>query len=253
MFKGMKYVLIFVAVMLLIRIDVVIELGEKVVMMFQSEDSQELPDTYGEPPVIVRSETNVKLTPRQQYLSYMDSFRVSPEKLFRDQAMELFKDHPQIFSEKLDAELEAKVYSWRDLVVQNASEVPLFLLDLSNILKADNKDVVTRFFSVVMDINFEMFIGSYPRTKDTTCAPVTLIEAAVPEEERFPELFERMGILEEYLAREGLAPEKKLYATVCMNVLKIYLEKAGAQAPVETPPAESPSNAETIPDAGATP
>lgn len=253
MFKGMKYVLIFVAVMLLIRIDVVIELGEKVVMMFRSEESQERPDTYGESPVIVRSETNVKLTPRQQYLSYMDSFRVSPEKLFRNQAMELFKNHPQIFTNKLDAELEAKVYSWRDLVVQNAPEVPLFLLDLSNILKAENKDVVTRFFSVVLDINFEMFIESYPRTKDAACSPVTLIEAAVPEEEKFPELFERLGILEEYLAREGLVPEKKLYATICMNVLKIYLEKAEAQAPLETPPAEGAENTETIPNAGTNP
>lgn len=253
MFKGMKYVLIFVAAIILIRIDVVIGLGEKAFMLFNSEETQNLPDSYGEPPVIVRSEKNVKLSPREQYLSYMDSFRVSPEKGFRDQSMELFKDHPQIFSEKLDADLESKVYAWRDLVVQNASEVPLFLLDLSNILKGQNKEIITRFFSVVMDINFDMFIGSYPRTKDVTCAPVLLIEAAVPEEERFPELFERLGILEEFLAKENLPQDKKLYASICMNVLKVFLDKQGATAPPETPPAEGEATPETTPEAGTTP
>lgn len=256
MFKGMKYVLIFVAVMLLIRIDIVIGLGEKVVMMFKSEETQMQPDSYGEPPVIVRSEKNVTLTPRQQYLSTLDSFRVSPEKGFRDQAMAMFKDHPQIFSDKLDTELEAKVYAWRDLVVQNASETPLFLLDLSNILKGQNKEMITRFFSVVMDINFDMFIGSYPRSKDTSCTPVTLIEAAVPAEEKFPELFERMGILEEYLARENLPADKKLYANLCLNTLKVYLDKQNAAATVTSPstsPAEGTTSPETIPETGTTP
>ena len=253
MFKGMKYVLIFVGVLILIRIDVVIGLGEKAFMLFKSEETQERPDTYGEPPVIVRSERNVKLSPRLQYLSYMDSFRVSPEEGFRTEAMELFKKHPQIFSEKLDTDLEARVYSWRDLVVQNASEVPSFLLDLANILKGQNKDIVTRFFSVVMDINFDMFIGSYPRTKDVTCAPVTLIESAVPSEEKFPELFERMGILEEYLAKENLPADKKLYATICMNILKIYLDKEGASAPPETSPEEGAALPEKNTEAGTTP
>jgi hypothetical protein len=247
----MKYVILFVVAILLVRIDIVVGLGEKVVMMFQSEPAQERPDAYGEPPVIVRSESNVKLTPREQYLSFLESFRVTPEKGIRDQAMALFKDNPQIFSEKvLDSNLEARVYSWRDLVVQNEAEVPLFLLDLSNILKGPNKELITRFFSVVLDINFDMFIGSYPRTKDTTCTPVTLIEAAVPAEEKFPELFERMGILEEYLARENLPADRKLYATLCLDALKIYLDKqsAPAQAPApETPPAE------TAPEAGTTP
>ncbi len=254
MFKGMKYVLIFVAVMLLIRIDVVIGLGEKIAMMLTSEETSERPDSYGDSPVIVRSEKNVRLSPREQYLSFMDSFRVSPEKVVRERAMALFKDHPQIFSDKLDKDLEARIYRWRDLVVQDAPEVPLFLLDLSNILKGQNKEIVTRFFSVVMDINFDMFIESYPRTKDTSCAPVTLIEAAVPAEERFPELFERLGILEEYLARENLPPDRKLYATVCTNVLKIYLEKEGTTAPPETPQPENTTPTETTtPAAGTTP
>ena len=248
MFKGMKYVLIFVAVIILIRIDIVIGLGEKLVMTLNSEQSQVTGDSYGEPPVIVRSEKNVTLTPREQYLSFLDSFRVSPENGLREQAMALFKDHPQIFSGKLDPDLEARIYSWRDLIVQNASEVPLFLIDLSNILKGQNKEVVTRFFSVVLDINFDMFIGSYPRTKDTTCTPVTLIEAAVPAEEKFPELFERMGILEEYLARENLPPDRKLYANICLSVLKLYIDKQGAA----TPPAETPVP-ETTPETGTTP
>lgn len=247
----MKYVLIFVAALLIVKIDVVIELSEKAMMALKSEqEPQNRPDDLGEAPVIVRTNTTVKLTPRQQYLNFLDSFRVSPEFVFRQEAMELFKMHPQMFTEKHDKDLEARIYSWRDLVVQNEPELPLFLIDLSNILKGQNKDIIPHFFSVVMDLNVEMFMQHYPRTKDQTCAPVLLIEAAVPPEERLPELYERMGILEEYLTRENLPPDRKLYATLCMNSLKIYLDKEAANRPPEQTPVEPPaesSPAGTIP------
>ncbi len=250
----MKYVLLFVIAIVLIRIDKIIELGEKGYMMFQSEPSQDRLKGIGDSPVIVRSETNVRLTPRQQYLSFMDGFRVTPDLAYREQAMELFRAHPQMFSDKHDKNLEARIYAWRDLVVQNSEELPLFLLDLMNILKGENKITITRFFSLVMDLNIDMFMSSYPRTKDPACAPVTMIETAVPPEERLPELYERLGILEEFLAREKLPADKKLYGNLCLNTLKIYLEKEGAAAPptVEATPVEAPA-IPAQPEAGATP
>jgi hypothetical protein len=250
----MKYVLMFVVAIILIRIDKVIEIGEKGYMMFQSEPAQQ--DKLaglGDSPVIVRSETNVKLSPRQEFLAFLDGFKVSPDASYREQAISLFRDHPQMFSEKGDKNLEARIYAWRDLIVQNSEELPLFLLDLMNIMKGENKITVTRFFSLVMDLNIDMFMSSYPRTKDPACAPVTLIEAAVPPEERLPELYERMGILEEFLAKEKLPADKKLYANLCLNTLKIHLEKEGASAPptaVETVPEEAPV---AQPEAGTTP
>ncbi len=250
---SLKYVLLFVVAIILIRIDVVVSLGEKAVGFFQRDKVKMTPEDFGEPTEIVRSETNVSLTPRQKYLAFMDDFRVSPELVYREQAMELYKMHPQMFSAKLDKDLEARIYSWRDLVVQNAAELPLFLLDLNNILKGENKDIVTRFFSVVMDINFEMFISSYPRSKETTCSPVTLIEDAVPAEERLPELYERLGIIEDYLAKEKIPDDRKVYATICLNALKVYLEKNAIQPPAETS-AEAPEEAppEQLPE-GSTP
>lgn len=250
---SLKYVLIFVAAIILIRIDIVVGLVERTIGLFRKEEVQVRPEDLGDATEIVRSEKNVTLTPRQKYLAFMDDFRVSPELVFREQAMELFKDHPQMFSEKLDKDLEARVYSWRDLSTQNAAELPLFLLDLNNILKGENKSIITRFFSVMMDLNFEMFISSYPRTKDTACAPATLIEEAVPAEEKFPELYERLSIIEEYLAKENLPADRKLYATICMNALKIYLEKEAPPAPVENSavaPEEAPP--EQLPE-GTTP
>lgn len=240
----MKYVLLFVIAIVLIRIDKVIELGEKTFMMFQSEPPKDRGEVFGDPPVIVRSDVNVRLKPRQQYLSFMDSFRVSPNSSYREEAMSVFRDHPQIFSEKLDKDLEARIYSWRDLVVQNEEGLPLFLLDLQNILRGENKAALVRFFSVVMDLNIEMFMVSYPRSKDPACAPVTMLEAAVPAEEKFPELYERLGVLEEYVARETLTPDKKLYANLCLNTLRLYLEKEGSTAP---PPEETPAEAGNIP------
>lgn len=240
---SLKYVLLFVAAIILIRIDIVVGLGEKAFGLFRKNEVRVRADDLGDATEIVRSEKNVTLTPRQKYLAFMDDFRVSPELVFRQQAMELFKANPQMFTDKLDKDLEARVYSWRDLSVQNAEELPLFLLDLYNILKGENKNIITRFFSVVMDLNFDMFIASYPRSKEVSCAPVTLIEEAVPAEERLPELFERLSIIEAYVAREGIPADRKLYAGICMNALKVFLEK---EAPAGLP--ANPENSSVAPE-----
>lgn len=252
-----KYLLLFVFAIFLIRIDVILTLGERTWMMVVSETSQKPVEDFGDSPVIVRSDKNVELTPRQKYIGFMDSFRVSPDLVFREQAMTLFRAHPQIFTDKRDKDLEARIYSWRDLIVQNEPEVPAFLLDLNNILRGENKAIIPEFFSVVLDLNIEMFMANYPRTKDTTCAPVTMIEAAVPAEEKFPELYERMALIEDYVKKENLSADRKLYANLCLNNLKTYLEKeAPAQQPATEPAPEesseaSPANAE--PPAGTNP
>lgn len=244
----MKYVLLFVVAIILVKIDMVIELGEKTFALVKREEKRPQED-FGAPSTVVRSDTNVRMTPRQQYLNFLDSFKDAPILVYRERAMELFRKHPQMFAEKLDRDLEARIYSWRDLIVQNSAETPLFLLDLYNILKGENKQAVVRFFSVILDLNLEMFIANYPRTKDPACAPVTLIETAVPEEERVPELYERLGMFEEYLARENIPADRKLYATLCMNTLKIFIDKqAPAPAPVqEAAPVSTEQPAGTTP------
>lgn len=245
-----KYLLIFVFAIILIRIDVILDLGEKTWLLIKSEKPQNSTNDFGDSPVIVRSDKNVELTPRQKYINFMDSFRVSPDPVYREQAMTLFRDHPQLFSETKDNDLEARLYSWRDLIVQNAPEVPLFLIDLSNILRGENKGMIPEFFSVVLDLNIQMFMEHYPRTKDVTCSPVIMIEAAVPAEEKFPELTERLALIEDYLKKENITADKKLYANLCLNALKIYLEKeapvpgpATEAAPEETPE-ETPASSE---------
>lgn len=245
-----KYVLLIVLAVILIRIDIVIELVEKGVALVKSEEKTE-PDDLGQPAVIVRSDRNVNLTPREKYLAILSSFRVTPVLTFREQAMGLFRKHPQMFSDKLDKDLEAQIYAWRDLVVQNEAEVPLFLLDLNSILKGENLEIIRRFFSVILDLNVDMFINNYIRTKDGSCSVVTLLEAAVPPEERIPELYERQGILEDYIARENIPAEKRLYATTCLTALKLFLEKeAPPVQPVEPPAEDQPA---VTPEAGTTP
>ncbi len=247
----MKYIALFVLAIVLIKIDVIISLGEKSVMLFKSEKTELTQNDQGNSPVIVRSQKIMELTPRERYLSLMDNFRVSPDAIYREQAMELFRQHPQMFSDKRDKGLEGRMYSWRDLVVQNPDELPLFLNDLNNILKGENKVIVTRFYSVVLDLNLEMFMTSYPRTKDIACTPVLLLEEAVPPEEKFPELYERLNSLQSFLSRENLPADKKNYASICVNSLKIYLEKEAPPVPPEetSPAEESPAPAEaTIPE-----
>jgi hypothetical protein len=237
-----KYLLIFVFAIILIRIDVILTLGEKAwSLVLGKYTTQKVIEDFGDSPVIVRSDKNVELTPRQKYIGIMDSFRVSPDLVYREQAMTLFREHPQIFTEKRDKDLEARIYSWRDLIVQNETELSLFLLDLFNILQGENKLLIPQFFSVMLDLNIEMFMANYPLTKDATCSPVLLIESAVPAEEKFQELYERLALIEEYLKAENIPADRKLYANLCLSTLKFYLEKeAPAPAPAtETVPEEA--------------
>jgi hypothetical protein len=177
----MKYVLLFVAAILLMKIDAVIELGEKAWMTVKSEEEpKDRPEDLGDAKEIVPPEDKVKLlTPRQQYLNFLDSFRASPDLVYREKAMALFKEHPMMFTDKLDKDLEARIYSWRDLAVQNTPELPLFLLDLANILKGHERknrnetDDENRFIADLIDDVPECSRGKIPDVFDGPDQPFT--------------------------------------------------------------------------------
>lgn len=236
---SMLSVFLIVVVVVVLRIDAVVELGEKALRVLRPTEETITPGALGDSPVVSRIADSIEPSPREKYLALMDSFRVSPELTFRKEAMELFKKHPQMFPQALDRDLEARVFRWRDLVIQNDPEIPLFLLDLAGILRGENQGIITRFFGVVFDQNFSMFIDSYPRTKDGTCAPVTLLESAVPAEDRRNAFLDRKLVLENFLARENLPPEKKLYASTCLTALDLQLQKETPPAPVDPVPEET--------------
>ncbi len=237
----MKYIVVLTIVVFLVRIDFFLGLIEKTAKRFtpappEVESSVLRP---GQTLIPVSQDQNLKQTPREIFLSLLGSFRISPDKSVREMALEVFKNHPTMFSQKLDPELEAQVFRWRDLLHSNEPEVVQFLIDLMNILQGENQAMVKRFFALWMEIDMEKFLAAYSRTKDTNCMIITTFGDSIPEEEKLNEYYGREDALKAFLAKTGIDAVQKNLATNCLLVLSLEISKI---APPLSPQVEESGN-----------
>ena len=240
---AMKYLAIIVLVILLVRVDVLLGLFDKLGEKFAAR-SPEIPATELTAPVDtipLNKDQSFKQTPRQVFLALLEDFHADPQKEIRLKALDYFKNHPTIFTQKLDTDLEAAVFRWRDLLNLNEPELANFLIDLLNILQGENQIMVKRFFALWMDINMEHFLTAYSKTKDTNCLIATTFGDPIPEEERLNEYYDREDALKAFLAKENINPVEKTLATNCQLVLGLEISKIAPPSTNETlPPATDP-------------
>lgn len=242
----MKYLVILVLVVVLVRIDVFLRLfdkmGEK--LTGRQPETQSTEVTPPRATISLTEDQTLKQSPRQIFLGLLENFRSDPLKSNREQALNYFKAHPTIFTQKLDTELEATIYRWRELMVNNEPEVGVFLNDLLNILQGENQLMVKRFFSIWMDINMENFLAAYSKTKDTNCTIATVFGDSIPEEEKLNEYRDREDALKTFVMKEGANPSYKALANNCLMVLNIEISKYNPTLPETSEPEPAP---ETIP------
>lgn len=234
----MKYLVIVILVIVLVRIDVLLGLFDKLGDKF-TRNTPEIPATELTVPtdtIPLGKDQSFKQTPRQVFLALLEDFHADPQKEIRLKAMSYFKDHPTMFNQTLDKDLEAAVFRWRDLLNLNEPELTNFLIDLLNILQGENQIMVKRFFSLWMDINMEHFLAAYSKTKDTNCLIVTTFGDNVPEEEKLNEYYDREDALKAFIAKEKNNPAELALANNCLLVLGIEIQKiAPAKVPDESP------------------
>lgn len=233
----MKYLVVLVVVVILVRIDVVLRLFDKASEKLapKAPETQISDITSDREVVPISSDQNLKQTPRQIFLALLENFHVSPTKDVRDRAMNHFKSHPTMFNQKLDKDLEMAVFNWRDLLNLNRQEMVNFLLDLLNVLQGENQEMIKRFFALWMEIDMDNFLTAYSRTKDSNCMIAATFGDAIPEEEKLNEYYDRESAIAKILTNEKLDPAIRALATNCQTVLNIQISKmAPAPQPLGT-------------------
>lgn len=250
----MKYVAIFAIIVFLFKIDFWLGLIDKASTNIESartpvvEVNPEDIQTTGEI-IPVAKDASLKQTPRQTFLALLEDFHSNPVAPIRERAIAIFKDHPTMFTTKLDPELESNIFRWRELLNNNEPEAVNFLVDLLNILQGENQLMVKRFFALWMEINMDHFIAAYSRTKDSNCTIATMFGDPIPEEEKLNEYYDREDALKSIVNKEKIEPAHKALATNCLLVLGIEIAKIAPQADPNTAPVVTPD----IPEGGVSP
>lgn len=238
MLLTMKYALIIAGILILLRIDDMLRLFDKASLYLGKEptaviDADEIRPTTEM--ISVTDDKFIKQTPKSRFINMLETFSRNPDSTLRQKAMEELKAHPTMFSEKLDSSLESAVYSWRDLLTQNSSELPLFLLDLLKVLRGENREMVLRFYSLVMDQHPATFFANYAQAADTNCLIALMMDQNIAAEERKNLLFDREKILNEFVNAEKVDPVQKRLAETCLLKLRNYLTPADPLPAPATP------------------
>jgi hypothetical protein len=222
----MKYLVIIVVLVSLLRIDYIMELFDKVNQGFStsSPGDIELNETNRElrPSDRVRS---LKMNHKDIFFALLEDFHRSPQLEIRLKALDILKNNPSMFNEKLDPQLDSYIFRWRDLLSSNHPEVSRFLIDLLNILKGENLEMVRKFYSLWMDINMANFISTYSRSKDVNCTIAPLFGDGITEEEKLNEYLDREEALRAIILRENLEPSHRSLAEKCLLQISLLISK----------------------------
>ncbi len=228
----MKYVAIFVLVVLLVRIDLLMVQADKLLGRFREAppvDVEDVPPKTAD--VIPLSEDlSLRQTPKKTILSLINNFRSNPIKELRERVMAEVSRSKHVFGTKLDKDLETEVFRFRDYLYSYNNEVASFLVDLANSLEGENLELVKRFFSLWMDVNIEQFLKVYSYTRDSACTVATMFGDSVVEEEKTNILFDRERALAGYINKENADPRLKTLASTCQLVLNLHLAKVVPKA-----------------------
>jgi hypothetical protein len=243
----MKYVVILIVVVILVRIDVILRLFDKGAVKYQNRTEELKPGEI--PPssdlVPVENDLSFKVSPQKTFISMVTDFRSSPDINLKNRAIEVLRSQPTMFNEKLDPDLETAVYRWRDLLVQRNKIAHEFLMEMMKSLKGENLEMIRRFFSFAIDIDLGEFLNVYSKSTDINCIIMGYLGDTLPEEEKYNELAERLVALDSFLLVERPEPVK-LYAQRCQMVLKLQVDKlkviVAPNEPTDVPIAEGASD-----------
>jgi len=222
----MKYVVILIAVIILVRIDLVLKFFDKTAVKYQNKSIEIAPGEVvaGGEIVPVASDLSFKTSPRKNFISMLNDFRTVQDISVKDKAIELLRLNPTIFPETLDLEFESSIYRWRDLLVQKNKMTHDFLIEMMSNLKGENLQMVMRFYSFAIDVDMGEFLNAYSKSNDSNCLIMDHLGDNLPEDEKYNELAERLAVLDAFLLTDKAAPIK-LYGQHCQMILKLKIDQ----------------------------
>lgn len=212
---------------MIVRIDFFLKFFERATGKFQApapiiQPAEVASDTILIP---VSEDKLLKNSARKNFLSLLEDFHSDPVSEIRVKAINDLKATPEMFNETLDKDLEGTIFRWRDLLIQNNSEVTNFLVDLNQLLRGENQQLIQRIFSILMDLNLEAFIKAYSKTSDTNCMVAKIFGDPIPNEEKLNEFNEREKSLNTFLASDKIQPREREFANNCLLVVKVEISQ----------------------------
>jgi len=228
----MKYILILFGAIIIARIDVVLHGIESIFNKVEDKkNAKMIESTDLAPPqateiISIKEDKTLKVTPRLEFFTLMEEFRLKPSNDLRNKIKTVCQKNPNLFSETLDGDLEAQIYKMADLIYNKSNEFAFLLVDMTEILKSENLEMIQKFFTIMMDSNPHLFMSSYSQTKDKNCMVAKSFGLKIPEDEILNELFERKKILEEYINQTKIDPVLLQFSKNCLLVLSLEIEKS---------------------------
>ena len=231
----MKYVLIFIAVFIMVRIDVILSLLDKASKKLNKEEAPVLQVPVERKLISFNDDKSFQQTPRKTLIALFNNFAISPNKENRLKVINMLSTSPQLIGATLDLELETSIYRLRDNLITKNGYTFQFLMDLQTLLTGENLVMVRKFISLLMDADIDYFLKYYVLSKDVECSVATLLADNLALEEKLNEYYDRESLLNAFLLKETTDPKIKNYATTCLGALRIHLDR------IAPPPAPEPA------------
>ena len=228
----MKYLIGFIAIVILVRIDFFLSLVDKGMEKLNRErPTTTQPDIEQGETIPVTEDKNLKVTSKTKFLNLLQNFRINPEPTVRELAMELLRSEPMMFGSELDPNLESAIFSWRDLISQGNTDLPNFLLELMTVLEGKNLEVVRRFFSLMMDQDMKSFLLHYSRSKDINCS-IGIIHGDVLESDQLYSVLEERDLaISRILSETNVDPNMRALGQNCQIMIRAQLGKMTPPTP----------------------
>ncbi len=243
----MKYVVGLLVVIFLVRIDMFLGALERLGGKIKSaQERGPDPDSIlAEPTEIIsiKEDKAIGRTPKSEFFTLLNDFYQSPTRETRERVVALFRREPKILGAVKDPVFEGELLKMSDLVYNKSTELPLLLLDFLGILEGENLDLIKRFFTMILDNDFDQFVATYSRSKDSNCIIASTFPHPVPEDEIMNELLDREYAITEFLKKEKIDPLHQGFARGCLMVVKHQINKLAPQV--------LPSNSTAAPEESA--
>lgn len=235
MLLTMKYVLIFAAIVFLIRIDFFLGLFDRATDYSNKEETVQIDDRdldTSKDIIPISRDQNLNYSSKDRVFALMEEFKSNPEAESRQKIVAAIKGNPKDFNQAPDVDFESRLFAYRDLLFQKNPELMKLLVELHNGTQGENQKTVRRFFSLLIDSSMETFLHYYSQTSDTTCMVMNVAGNPVPAYEEIDFFESRDEGLSRVLASETSTPAVKQLASNCQIMVRDHLSKL---TPAEVP------------------
>lgn len=224
----MKYVWIIVAVVILVRIDVVMRFFDKTAKKIDTQNSPEISSEAIGPQselVPVTADLSIKSSPIKKFITMLEDFQATGDPAIQASAMDFLIANPTLFDDKLNKEFEGAVYKWRDLFLQKNRNSYSFMMGMMKHMRGENALMLRKVFSMVIDLDLPEFLNFYSKSSDENCLIMSDLAFPLPDEERYNELSDRLKTLNSFMGSDKFPPQLKTFADKCHLVLKLQVDK----------------------------